>query len=223
MKLLLLHGLGIISSRRFLSSLKGQFESHAITIFDKQVTFSDLQAECQGISLFSEKRLIVVENPPPNLAGENLAIDNTITLVFWCNTELTSKSELLQFVKQNRGEIKLFSEAKEMSVFPLLDLLGSRNNKAFIELQKLKEEKIDFQYILTMMFYLLRTFIQPPAKAPDFIKRKIAKQRELFGGEEITNIYRSLIDLDYRIKSGLIEKNHAEFLAIQLFLQKHSI
>lgn len=226
MKLVLLHGPALNSSRIKLNNIKQNFSQDSITEFSEGSSIQDILGSLQTLPMFSEDRLIVVENPPDDLSLDSslltpiesgLTLDS-IQLIIWFDHELSSKKEILKSIKNLKGEILFFPKGKEVLVFPFLDLLASKDKKAFLELAKLKKAGFDNQYLITMVFYMLRSLVAPNKNAPDFIRRKVAKQRQNFSDTDIKNLYKSIIEIDYKIKNGLIESNQAEFLLVKNFL-----
>lgn len=214
MKLQVLHGPGVISSRQKLISLKLKFEGNVIT-FEKNVNSQDVLGALGTPSLFGEEQLIVWENPPEDFAISQLP--TTISqLLLWFDHEVSEKKPVMEWVKKSKGEVLLFSEAKEISIFPLLDLLGNKDKKAFLELEKLKKSGIDNQYIITMIFWLLRNLSCTPKTAKDFVRRKNEKMRANF--KDLPGLYRSVIEIDFKIKSGLLDPNQASFQLINKFI-----
>ena len=124
----------------------------------------------------------------------------------------------MEWVKKEQGELLFFPEAKEVSVFPFLDLLASGDKKAFLEMDKLKKANYDTQYFITMIFYLLRSLAVIPKNALPFVKQKLERQRKRFNLEKIENLYKDILKIDFKIKSGLMEKDQAEFLLINKFI-----
>ena len=123
----------------------------------------------------------------------------------------------MEWVKKN-GQILFFPEGKEVSVFPLLDHLANGDKKAFLEIKKLKNGGFDIFYIITMVFYLLRNLVSTPKTAPQFVKDKLVRQRKNFSLERLTNLYKEILEIDFKIKSGLLEKDQAEFLLVNKFI-----
>lgn len=209
MKLLLLHGLGIISSRNKLSNLKKEFQD--ITVFEKGSDISQVLGSLVTMPLFENQRLIVLENAP-----EDFVLDSSLTtlnssLVLWFDHEIDPK-------KYSGFEALFFPEAKEISVFPLLDFLAGKDAKAFLEVEKLKSAGFDIFYILTMVFYLLRNLVSTPKNAHEFVKKKLIKQRTNFTLEQIESLYQESLEIEFKLKSGLLDQSQAEFLLINSFI-----
>lgn len=215
MKLLLLHGPALASSRLKLNQLKKTFSEDSIDQFPEGSSIQDILGSLQTISMFDQDRLIIVENPPDDLLSNSTLYALPSTLALWMDHEVSEKKEILKSINKLGGQILFFPEEKEYSIFPLLDLLGSGKKEAFLEINKRRN---DTQYIITMIFYLLRSLAVPPKNAPDFVKRKIAKQRERFSEEKVKKLYKFVLEIDYKIKNGLIENDQAEFLLVNKFL-----
>ncbi len=216
MKPLLLHGSAIKASRIKLLELRNKFHSDNIMVFEKGENWGTILTNMQSISLFDGERLIVVENPMEDLTNYQLPTTN-YQLILWFDHEIGSKKPVMEWFKKN-GQVLFFPEAKEVSVFPFLDCLAYKDKKAFLELQKLKNAGFDIQYFLTMVFYLLRNLAVTPKSAPQFVKDKLSRQRKSFNLEKITSLYKEILEIDFKIKSGLLEKSQAEFSLVNKFM-----
>lgn len=218
MRVVLLHGSAQISSRSKLLELKKDFDISDIVTFSTGANLQDILGAISTPSLLSENQLIILENPPEDLDSP-LANDN-LSLILWFDHEVSVKKTILESVKKNKGEILFFPAEKEASIFPFLDLLGSRDKKAYLELAKLQkthEKFSDMQYLSTMIFYLLRSLLITPESAAPFVRQKLDKQRKNFSQDELENLYRSALEIDYKIKSGLLDLKQAEFQLINNF------
>lgn len=218
MKVVALHGPAINVSREKLIALKSKFNSQNIQVFDSGSNLKDVMGNLMTLPLIPEPRLIILENIGEDLPLDKLSDSDDLTLIFWFEKELGEKSNILKFVKNNKGEILNFPEGKELSVFPFLDNLGNKDKKAWLELEKLKKGGADTQYLITMILYLLRSLVAPNKNAPSFVKEKIARQQRNFPENSVKDLYRFVLETDFKIKSGLIEKDQAEFLIINKFI-----
>lgn len=216
MKLLLLHGAGITSSRNKLNEFKKHFEEGSLVVFEEGSNQQDINNNLVSTQLFYDERLIILENPPVDFTGYTIN-PNPITLLLWFDREIDSKKPVLEWVKKINGQILYFPENKEVSVFPFLDLLAEGNKKAYLELEKLKKTDFDIQYFIVMIFYLLRNLVVTPKSAKDFVKNKNARLRVNFPKERITKLYRAILETDFKLKKGLIENSQVEFLLVDLF------
>lgn len=218
MKLLLLHGPAKGASRNKLLSVKEKFEQNNVIVFEEGVDIKIILDNLTTQSLFEEERLIILENPLQDFTNYTLN-SSPYTLVLWFDHEVPIKKPIMEWAKKN-GQVFFFSEGREVTVFPLLDCLAFGDKKAFLEIQKLRNGGFDIQYLITMLFYLLRNLTVIPKNAPPFVKQKLERQRGNFDFEKITNLYKEILEIDFKIKSGNLEKPHAEFLLINAFINK---
>jgi DNA polymerase III delta subunit len=215
MTLQLLHGSAINASRKKLQDLKSKFSPDNVVVFEEGVSVQTILGSLLTPSLFPDQQLIVLENPSADLLNCNLSTV-ACTLILWFDHEVDTK-------KWPGFEPLFFPEAREISVFPFLDYLAAKDQKAFLEMEKLKQAGFDIHYCLTMAFYLLRNLVSAPKNAPDFVKKKLARQRIKFGPEDIKTLYKDLLKIDFKIKSGLLEKSQAEFLLVNKFIGKPTL
>lgn len=209
MKLLLLHGSAKTASRKKLIEIKQKFDANNVVVFEEGSDVQTILGSLATPSLFSQQQLIILENPPEDLTFDSFDSYDSLTLVLWFDHEVNQK--------KLKGEVLFFPEAKEVSVFPFLDYLANNDKKAFLELNKLKEAGFDMQYFITMVFYLLRNLVATPKSAPAFVKDKLQRQRKNFTQEKVTSLYKDILEIDFKIKSGLLEKPQAEFSLVNLF------
>lgn len=217
MKLLLLHGLAIKASRNKLVEIKQKFDPNNVILFESGSEFKDIQNNLMATSMFAEERLVILENPPEDFVFELSLVTSHLSLVLWFDHHLKESSRILKSVKENKGEVLNFAEGREVSVFPFLDLLAARDKKAYLEMGKLKEAGFDIYYFITMIYYLLRTLAVTPKNAQPFLKEKLTRQRKNFTSDQITQLYKDILEIDFKIKSGLLEKGQAEFLIVSYF------
>ncbi len=221
MKLLLLHGPAVSSSRAKLVTLKEELGSEETVVFgDFGKSGEDINqvlGEVLTVGLLSQERLVVLENPPEDLELSQVLNIDGLSLILWFDHQLSPKKKLLEWAA-TFGKVLYFPETKETSVFPLLDLLAAGDTGAFLQIEKLKNAGFDIYYFITMTFYLLRCLVVPPVNAAPFIKNKLAKQRNRLSMGNISDLYKQILEIDYKLKSGLIEPNQAEFLLVSKFL-----
>lgn len=211
MTLLLLHGPAKAASRRNLIELKQKFDPNNAVVFEEGVDLQTIKTALSSQSLFPDQQLIILENPPEDFSNYSLS-PVTCTLILWFDHEVDIK-------KWPQFKPLFFPETREVSVFPFLDFLAAKDQRAFLEVEKLKAGGFDIYYLLTMVFYLLRNLAVIPKKAPSFVKDKLQKQRKNFPQDKIIRLYKDMLGIDFKIKSGLLEKPQAEFLLVNMFLR----
>ena len=226
--------MGIASSRKKLVDLKKDFDPNNIVVFGEGGSLEEINNNLAATPLFSTDRLVVLENPPDDVTNYQLPASpakrgeptTNYQLILWFDHEITDKKPIFSFVKENMGEILYFPESKEVSIFSFLDSLAggdkqsyAAHKKALLEASKLKKAGFDLFYLVTMIFFSLRNLILTPKNAPYFVKEKLQRQRKRFNSEDIKNIYKYILDIEFKIKSGLLDIEHAEFLIINVFFK----
>ncbi|MBI4009329.1 hypothetical protein HY357_03780 [Candidatus Roizmanbacteria bacterium] len=219
MKLLLLHGPAKDASRKKLIEIKQQFDNNNVVVYEEGFDMQTVLGSLATPSLFSKPQLMILENPLEDIVFDSSLITYHSSLILWFDHELSEKKPIMEWVKKN-GQVLFFPEAKEISIFPFLDYLAFKDQRAFLELNKLKKSGIDIQYYITMIFYLLRNLVATPKGARPFVREKLQRQRKNFSLEKITGLYKQVLEIDFKIKSGLLEKDHAEFLLVNLFCRQ---
>jgi DNA polymerase III delta subunit len=214
MKLVLIHGNLQDSVIKKITQIKKEFDPLSITeISDVGIGFN-----LSSPSLFSEKRLVILENPDIKAvekAAEEKDPDLTVLIKF--SKTLEKSSAVLKKVIETKGEILTFDEANQTSIFPFLDMLGTKNRNSFKEFEKNYSE-YGGQYLLTMLAYFLRRMVQKPKSSSDFMRQKIESQKRNFDLEKIKKLYKEIIETDLRIKQGLIEEKLALTMLVQNIL-----
>lgn len=224
MKPLLLHGPAVNNSRIKLSALKQKFPTNNVVIFDEGSKIDEILGSLITQSIFEEERLVILENPPDDFSPDLSLLTSHLSLVLWFDHQVHEKKPLMEWIKKN-GQVMFFPEVKEVSIFPLLDYLANKDEqssiaykKAFLELKKLKKEGFDIFYFITMTFYLLRNLVVTPKTAPPFVKSKLEKQRKNFNLEKIKTLYKDVLEIEFKLKKGLLDIKQAEFLLISKFI-----
>lgn len=215
MKVVALHGPAISASRKKLTEIKQKFDTNDVVTFEKGSEISDILASLQTVSMFEENRLVVLENPPEDFTFESLTNYDSLNLVIWYDHEIKNIPKSAEVLS---AQILFFPETREISVFPFLDKLGMKEKQAFVEMNKLKQAGYDTQYLITMIFYLLRNLVATPKTSKDFVRNKNERMRRNFSPEELINLYKFVLETDFKMKNGLIETSQAEFLIINRFI-----
>ncbi len=216
MKLLLLHGSAKTASRKKLIELKLKFDVNNVVIFEEGSNIQTILGSLATSSLFEEERLIILENPPEDFASEFSIVNSQLSIVLWFDHEVADKKPVMQWARKS-GQLLYFPEGREVSAFQFLDKLAAQDKNAYLELEKLKKAEYDTHYLITMIFYLLRNLVATSKTAKDFVRNKNAQMRKNFSSEALIKLYKDVLEIDFKIKSGLLEKDHAEFLLVNLF------
>lgn len=204
MKLILIHGSNVVASLNKLKQISHLFDPMSFTrLNSKELDKATFLDQINGVGLFSSERLIVVDNLEVSNLPEKLPESPDLTLVLFFDKELSATNAVLKFVKEQKGEVWVFSEVADKSIFKYLDALELKNKQAYVLLDKLL---VDFgdQYLLTMIIYMLRRNIVG--------SKSIFSRAKNLSFNEVKNFYRLVLETDYKIKSGLLEGKMGLFL-----------
>lgn len=217
MKLFIFHGPGITAMTNRILTIKKSYDSLNIKEFyGKETTFEKANLELSNLSLFSENRLAILRDFS-DIDLDKLPQDEHLSVIIQSSKSLASNSVVLKSAAKLGANVMAFTEAAETSVFPLLDYLAEKDPQALRELDKVYKE-YGGQYILTMLFYLLRRYVIPQTRLPDFARRKLDKQRANFSTSRLKFLYKSILETDFKIKSGILEEKMGLSLLAEQFL-----
>lgn len=201
--LVLLHGPAISASRAHLLRVRMSFSADDVLVLEKGVTSTELASALANTSLFAQERLMVIENP-----GDDFIVTSTsdeTTLIIWLDHEASETKPIIKSVRALKGQVINYPESKEASIFPLLDLLAAHSNKAHAELTKIRQAGFGLQYIIVMILYLLR--------------KELKLKGRHFSREQIIDLYKQVLEVDFKIKSGLLDEDQAQFELVGMFIQ----
>ncbi len=136
MPIFIYHGTGLVAISSQISHLKQSFDSMSITELNgKEVPFDQALVNIGNSGLFSESRLIILDNYPEKTDIGPLIQDPVTTIVFRFSKTLPATAVILQTAKKANATIQNFTEADEVSVFPFLDSLGEKINVRLLSLK----------------------------------------------------------------------------------------
>jgi DNA polymerase III delta subunit len=216
MNIYIFSGNGEVTINNKIRDLTKSFSKEAISEIDgKYMTFEQILVHLSTPSLFSEQRLVILDQPDEKIDLSLLPKNEEVTLVLRFHKTLPKTSTFLKQAAKLEAKTFQFSEQEEASIFPLIDLLADKNPRALQEVDYRIEEHSG-QYILTMIFYMLRRMVQRNHKLPGFVVSKIERQKKNFPLEKIIKLYEEALKTDFKIKSGRIE----EKLGLTLLFEK---
>ncbi|MDQ3098588.1 MAG: hypothetical protein M3Q44_02480 [bacterium] len=200
----LFHGNDIVASRKKLEEVRSKYDSTGITVVAaKEIDYSQLPLLFSTVSMFDEKRLVIVEEKlDPKLFELQTIAASDVDLVIWIGSSLRSNDTLIGSVNKIKGKVELFEEKPDLSVFPFLDSVANRRRViALREYLKLKQEGADPIYLVTMLVWQFRQIIVPEL-ASGFVKKKVEGFKANFTFEELRKIYYLLLQMDVQLKTG---------------------
>ena len=205
MKLIVLHGTGVVSLNNKISEYKKKFEPLSVVeINGKEMNWNKAVISLSSSSLFSSDRLVLLEDFPETIDLNELPDDDSVTVILKFKKQLTKTSQVLKQAVEKKALITVFNEEQDTQIFPFLDLLAEKKTAAFSQIDELIAE-YDSSYILTMMYYLYRRLHLPSGNLPDFVKRKIERQKNNFSEDELKTLHKMTLETEYRIKTGKVD------------------
>ncbi|MBI5452391.1 hypothetical protein HY945_02925 [Candidatus Gottesmanbacteria bacterium] len=224
--LILIHGDDIVSSRKALEEHKLKEKGVEIINFDGNVLdLPSFVTAADSQSLFGEGKLIIIEN----LLGSSLTKQKEKILDFLNSSELSQKVILWE-----KGEIgktainkycpkgKVILCQPPLLLFRFIDSLGDHNERVLTLYHALLAQR-EPELVLAMLFRQLRLLIIAESMGEKGLKaqaswqaHKFIKQANLFGKEQLYRAYRSLLLIDYNVKTGQTPYNLSQLLDIFL-------
>ncbi|MBI3485971.1 hypothetical protein HY025_03425 [Candidatus Daviesbacteria bacterium] len=218
MKLIVLHGTGLVGISNYITNFKKKFTSlEVLEINAKNIDLSTLISTISTPQLFFSERLIILENLSENSDLKTLPKDQDLTILVRLNKQLLKSSSLWKSAQMESAQIIEFSEEKEASIFPFLDLVIEGSLKSQVMLDQLLKE-FGSQYILTMLAYMLRRLILTPKTTSSFVLKKLQKQKENLSLRKINLHYREILTTDFKIKSGVLDEKTALLSLLARFI-----
>lgn len=223
----IVHGDDIASSRRYFVEQKNK-EKNPIVFDGEKITPSDILQVLDGGSLFSENKLLFIEDffskKKPGKEFDDIVsqIQNlSDSQVFFWEGKLLTKRFINLF---KNCEIKLFNIPKD--IFTFLDSIYPDNKKSLIFFHntlKTNEPELVFFMIIRQFRLLMAVSDAKTKEAIDEVKRlapwqinKIKKQSGYFSSLKLKDCYRKLYELDLAQKTGALPYSLSS--AIDIFL-----
>lgn len=216
MSITLIHGNAVIAIANKVNSFKKGFDPLSISEFNgKSLNLSQVLPSVATGGLFSEKKLVILEDFETELDIQRLPNEEDITLILKFNKSLPASSKLIKAAQSKGINILNLTEKDEASIFPFLDGLSEKNKRVVKDLDNLIVE-MGGQYLLTMIVYMLRRLIVTPKNLSPFILKKVENQKKNFPLEKVIELYKEVLETDLKIKTGIID----EKLGLTLLVQK---
>lgn len=202
----IIHGDNTVVSRNELEKIKTNFSGEIVVLEGKNLLASDFIQATESKSLLSEKRLVIVENCLEFEIGKS-----DCDLVFWYDKEL-GKTILDKFKK---CETKILLFKTDTLIFKFCDNILPGNGRKSVELFRSCLQTGDAEYIFIMIVRQFRLMLNPLSLTP-WQQSKIVSQAKAFGQNNLENIYKKLLEMDYQNKTGQLPLGLA--FSIEVFL-----
>ncbi len=211
--LTLIHGEDTTASRQELTRLREDFTGEVLAFPLEEATPENLAQVLTSNSLFSVKKLIILENfftsrkkPPKDFPK----VEDNIDVIAWEGKKLTATQ--VKVIEQLLPTIKVQEFKQNQVVFQFVESLRPKNQKQMLTLFReyltVESPEIIFAMI-TRQFRLLLLAQTNSADGPDDYLRlspwqraKLAGQAKAFGSKHIQGYLAKLLDIDFKIKTG---------------------
>lgn len=199
----LIHGENINLSQNKLIELKSNFQGVVQAFPAKELTPVLLRENLASQTLFSEKKLLVIENPTENKnLFDDLQLSSDVDLILYQDDKLT-QAQVLSLQKKLLG-LKVEEFKIDPVVFKFLESLSPKNQKVMIPLWKeyIKSEQPEIALVMLARQIRLLLGDDDFEKLAPWQKQRITDQRKKFTEEELISFHSKLLDADYKTKTG---------------------
>jgi len=141
-----LHGENVTASRKKLEEIKTAFTGEIVLLDGKTVTETEFVQATQSPSMFTQKRLVVIEGLP-KFKLENFDSD----LVIWEDKKMGNLGEL-----ENMRDIKIEEFKTPAIIFKLTDSLRPGNGVRAVRVFRDCLKTLDVEYIFLMIVWAYR-------------------------------------------------------------------
>src|SRR3972149_4744502 len=192
----LIHGSDTAGSRKKLQDTVNNINGETVYFNGNNLTLSELLLANEAASFFSSAKTIVIEN-------------------FFKGVKQKEKDLIFDYVRKESGQnLIVFWEDRECSskdkLFKFLDDLGKQPAGVmlnyFHSLRKEKEAELIFALIVRQFRLLIMMSdakIVASGKLAPWQITKFRQQAKNFPADSLMQNYRALLNIDYRLKSGL--------------------
>lgn len=219
----LVHGENIVASRNFLLEKKSNFKGEIISFNGKTVEIDKLKQAIESVPLFTDQRLIIIEDLYSRSAKLQLKnilsylnqFQKTNEIILWEGKEIKKPSLGKACSDWN---IQLFTHPKIL--FKFLEAIYPRNNLKILSfLKSLRQTYIDeflFLMIARQIKYLILANDDALSGMPSWMSYKYKKQAKFFTKDQLINLYKKLLNIDINQKTSSSAFNLAEELDLLL-------
>ena len=208
---MLIYGSDTAASRKKLQETVANIDGETVYFNGNNLNLAELLLANEAASFFSLNKTIVIENffKGAKQKEKDLIFDyarkesNQNLIIFWEDREVSGKDKLFK-------NEEIFKYDFPKLLFKFLDDLGRQPAKVLLNyfhtLQKEKEAELIFSLIVRQ-FRLLLMMSDPKVtgngKLAPWQIAKFRQQARNFPADSLMGNYRALLNIDYRIKSGL--------------------
>ena len=212
---IVLHGENTVGSRKVLTEKIKTFKERSeeiIRLDGRKVDLTEIKQNCEARSLFGSDRLIVIENFfSRTKSSQKTEIENYFknlnpetNIIFWEDKQLTPSQ-----VKKLPDQTKVYLFKVEPIIFKFVDSLRPGNSRLMLTLLKRCRQVESPEMIFYMLCRQIRLLIMAKdangkslTGMPFWMKNKFINQSRYFSLEQLLEIHRQLLKIDYEQKTG---------------------
>lgn len=194
----IIHGDDLVSSRKYLESLKNKYQE-SINVEGDGLSLETYTEIALNPSLFSKKTILSIENySGPEKAFE---LNNHHDVVFWWAKTLIKIPKV--------DQVFFFKNQQAYGIFRFADAVGLKQEKtSVLLLNKLFEEKVPPEKIISILTRQFKLITQTldgsndKVSSSDFVRKKIEVQAKGWTVKKIHKALTLLFLTDIKIKKG---------------------
>lgn len=224
---IVIHGVDIVASRKLLDDQKRESpQAEIIQMEGKQITLTDMVTAVETKSLFGSSRMIIIENLVSGVFNADkeailnylslVATDNTI--IIWESSEIPKK-----YISPFFSTWKVYNLPYPQILFKFLDMIGTTSAGSILSIFHSLITQKDASVIHTMLVRQFRLLIIAKDTGAEGLSdmqswqiHKFLQQSKYFSRLELTNDYRELLSIEYKVKSGKTPYSLSQLLDIFL-------
>lgn len=201
----------IVASRKaFLEAIDAyKLKGFEVSKFNgKDLTVEILESYTNPTSLFGEKKILAVEGLLSGTKSkEKENIIKRIVSLTQCFIVVWENKEFTKFEQPKFGSEFVFKNFKLPSIlFEFMDKIAPDKTKENLTMLHHVCETVDGTYVFLMLVRQIRLLIlasdNEVSDIPSWQSGKLIRQAKLFKKEDLHNIYRNLLEIDYRQKTS---------------------
>lgn len=211
--IIIIHGDDTVSSRKYFLDQKRDI-TDPLTFDGEKVTITDLVQIFEGGSLFSDEKVVFIEELFKRKAGKDLS-----EIISYLNTAKFGNVFIWEGKTLGKSALSLFPKATHktftlpQSLFQFLDRMQPENKEDLVRLFRQTLKSADSElvfYMLVRQFRLLlavfdrveKNSIDELSRLAPWQKSKLQRQAGFFSLEKLKNLYQKLYTIDFAQKTS---------------------
>jgi DNA polymerase III delta subunit len=226
--ILIIHGDDIAQSRKILNEEKSKITSvEFISLDANKSTYTDIIYANEAISILAEEKIILIENLLTGRKSNEKSkiidylryIKPTNSIIIYENRQIDKKSLTKYF-----PSAKIISCSYPQVLFKFLDSIGNTDSSRLVQLfhAVLFEKEAELVYVMLIRQFRLLIIAQDLggkglSEMAPWQAMKFERQAKYFTLPKLISLYRKLVSIDMKIKTGITPYNVTALLDIFLF------